>query len=189
MQEKSEITLSKAKLDVINKDKANVRTDESFYMTLHFDPQADHELLRLEAKTRQIFFKYGTCIMLQQGDLLIPEHEAREEEHVYLIASGSVQGFVNESSLLDGGNVSHKLGRSAAEACSLGKGNVSGDCTRVPNVCIMGAGTIVGAAQFLSAACSMQYRARTPCEVFKLTRTPRHHHHNDFRRALFQVQL
>ena len=117
------LTLPKSKIDVINKDKGNKKVDEDFYIRIQLDSEADNELLRLEAKTRQVFYKYGELRLLKAGDCLI-EGSARGsaglKEEMYLIAAGSVEGVVNDVAYADG-TVHHPLGRSASEACLLGK--------------------------------------------------------------------
>ena len=187
-KEETSITFQKSKLDVINKDRANLIVNGDFYMTMRFDPHSDHELLRLDAKTRQVFFQYGNRIVLQAGDAVV--RSGNTEDHIYLLSSGSLEGVVDEHNLVDS-HFHHPLGRrlveggcacarvsvcsnklacggisnlawticcSAAQVCSLGKGSISGDCTRVPNVCILGAGRLCGDSQFLNGAPSMHYR-------------------------------
>jgi len=183
---KRRIEFRKPKIDVINKDKSHVQVDWDFYMGIDVDVDGDDELLRLEAKTRQIFYKYGQRLVVNAGEWL--ESHSRDERHLpshdgldhslYLIAAGSVEGVVHEVAQTDGA-IHHPLGRSAIEACSLGKGSVSGDCaagdcSRVPNACMMGAGTVVGASGFLSNAHSIKYRARCRSEVFRLLPTLDH---------------
>ena len=116
---KTHITWKKPKIDVINKDKKHLIVDEDFYVTFQFDPHGDHELLRLEAKARQLFYDHGDCISLDTGEWMISEEDFATSS-LYLVASGSVEGVVTEIAHVDG-SVQHPLGRSASEACSLGK--------------------------------------------------------------------
>jgi PTEN phosphatase family protein len=167
-KDKTHITWEKAKIDVINKDKAHVRVGKDFSITLHLEPNCQHSVLQFESKTRQIFYKYGQRRTLEPGDCLVRGTEFLEDK-IFLISSGSVEGLVQNFSDADGG-VHHPLGRSVAEACLLGKGDAS-SCSRVPNVCILGAGMLVGASQFLSHQGLMLYRARTKCEVYELSRS------------------
>lgn len=57
--------------------------------------------LRLEAKTRQIFYKYGTRSTISPGDWLI-RGSGFLEDNLYLIASGSVEGVVHDVAQTDG---------------------------------------------------------------------------------------
>jgi len=158
--DKHMIKFKKSKIDVMNKDKSNKSTTEDFSITLHISPE-DAEQIRIEAEFREIFKLHGTRIQIPKGEWVIEEDE--EAERILLITEGDVEGVVEETP--DPSNV-HPLGRSAAEACSLGK--QGSDYTRVPNVCMLGVNTILGASLFLSQAPTMSFRARTNVVVYEI---------------------
>jgi len=100
-KDRDHITFAKPKIDILNKDRGHLIVHEDFWLTLQMEPGADHELLRLEAKTRQIFYKYGTRSTISPGDWLI-RGSGFLEDNLYLIASGSVEGVVHGMMQTDG---------------------------------------------------------------------------------------
>ena len=158
---KTFVEFQKSKVDMLNKDRRHRLVGEDFCLRCNLNANPEkNELMELESDFRDIFMQYGVRKTFSKGETIIEENTRRRM--LYLIVSGSVEGVVND--ITDGTNV-HPLGRSAAEAISFGK-TIGDDCTRVPNVYMLGPGWVIGASPFLSAANTMLFRARTSVIVY-----------------------
>eukprot|EP00960_Hanusia_phi_P041507 755029-Hanusia_phi.AAC.2 len=160
-KQKTFVEFKKSKVDMLNKDRQHRIVPEDFSLRCNLSANPEqNELLQLEADFRDIFMRFGVRRTFSKGETIVEENTRKRT--IFLIVSGSVEGVVND--ITDGSNV-HPLGRSAAEAISFGK-TMGEDCTRVPNIYMLGPGWVVGASPFLSAANTMLFRARTSVVAF-----------------------
>ena len=96
---------------------------------------------------------------------------------ILLIISGALEGVVDEGTG-NGPHHSHPLGKSIPAPWSNGTCSRSGatfatggkSTERVPNICLLGPGSVLEVGLLGIGADNMEFRARSPVELFRLSR-------------------
>ena len=123
--------------------------------------------------------KEANCMTFKSTQLFV---WMLEQGAVLLIVSGAVEGVVDEG-ISSGPHNVHPLGKSlgstwGSHPSQSGTNQVPGNLAggqwteRVPNICLLGPGSVIEAGLLGIGADNMEFRARSAVELYCLTRQP-----------------
>ena len=167
------LLFKKRNVDMFHKDRKHKKVPADFELRIILNTETSDSL---GGRFRTLFANAGHSIALRKGDVLADKETIGDS--LYLIESGFVEGVVEEEE-----GESHALGnclpqtvkRSDTQGCQQLTENV-GSCHRVPIMCLLGKGSVIGASQFLSKKTSMLFRVRSSeARVLRILSTSQHH--------------
>jgi hypothetical protein len=171
------LVFKKRNIDMFHKDRKHNKVPADFELAINLEPQTSESL---NSRFHTLFANAGQSITLRKGDKLLDKESMGDS--LYLIESGYVEGVVKEET-----EEIHALGSCLPNVvaehrkCSDAQGtqqmtNNSTKQCRIPIMCILGKGSVIGASQFLTKTRSMLFRVRSSeARVLRILSTSQHH--------------
>jgi hypothetical protein len=171
------LVFKKRNIDMFHKDRKHNKVSADFELAINLEPQTSESL---NSRFHTLFANAGQSITLRKGDKLLDKESMGDS--LYLIESGYVEGVVKEET-----EEIHALGSCLPNVvaehrkCSDAQGtqqmtNNSTKQCRIPIMCILGKGSVIGASQFLTKTRSMLFRVRSSeARVLRILSTSQHH--------------
>jgi hypothetical protein len=171
------LVFKKRNIDMFHKDRKHNKVPADFDLAINLEPQTSESL---DSRFHTLFANAGQSITLRKGDKLLDKESMGDS--LYFIESGYVEGVVEEDT-----EEAHALGSclphvvaehrkcSDAQDTQQMKNNSTRQL-RIPIMCILGKGSVIGASQFLTKKRGMLFRVRSSeARVLRILSTSQHH--------------
>ena len=157
------LLFKKNNVDMFHKDRRNKRVPADFKIGVNLSHSDEDGL-------RTFFSRVGQQKIMRRGEMV--GSEETDGNALFYIDSGVLEGVVEQPR-----EEFHQLGNCLPSDAGIGCSNDTRSCRRMPIMCLLGKGAVVGASQFLANNQGMAFRVRSAeARLLVLSRATEYNH-------------